>query len=177
MKVIDEKGKLFGKLNIIDLLVLIIVIAAVAVIGVKFLGGGSDEKSASGTQVTYTVRMTAQNANVVEYLAEYVDAASGKRDQLVAGSSLVDAYLVDYWTEPTAYNRTVTGSVELLDEVDAEEAGLVDICFVIEANVGSTTTNKVGSQEVRIGRSHIVKTTHFEFDCGFIESCIWETVE
>ncbi len=40
---IDKKGKLFGKINIIDLLILVILVAAIAVLGVKFLGkGGKD---------------------------------------------------------------------------------------------------------------------------------------
>ena len=35
---IDEKGRLFGKLNIVDLLVILVVLVAVVVLGVKFLG-------------------------------------------------------------------------------------------------------------------------------------------
>ena len=35
MKVVDEKGKIFGKLNIIDLLVILLLIAAVALVGYK----------------------------------------------------------------------------------------------------------------------------------------------
>lgn len=173
MKVVDEKGKLFGKLNIIDLLVIVLIIAAVAVVGLKFLGGGSDTGTASA-RLTYTVRMTAQDVNMVERVAEYVDTATGKRDQLMAGGSLVNAYIVDYWTEPTTYNRLSTGSIELIDAAEAEAAGLVDICFVIEANVGNTVVSEVGTQEVRIGKTHIVKTTHLEFDCGYIENCTWE---
>ena len=34
---IDEKGRLFGKLNIVDLLVILVVLVAVVVLGVKFL--------------------------------------------------------------------------------------------------------------------------------------------
>ena len=175
MKVVDERGKLFGKLNIIDLLVIVLIIAGVAVVGLKFLGGGNDA-GASGTKLTYTVRMTAQDVSMVERVAEYVDNTTGKRDQLMAGGSLVNGYVVDYWTEPTTYNRLSTGSIELIDAAEAEAAGLVDICFVIEATVGNTVTCEVGTQEVRIGKTHIVKTTHLEFDCGYIENCIWEPV-
>ena len=39
MKVVDEKGKLFGKLNIIDLLVIVLIIAVVVVVGVKVIVG------------------------------------------------------------------------------------------------------------------------------------------
>ena len=35
---LDEKGRLFGKINIVDLLVLILVVAIVAVLGLKLLG-------------------------------------------------------------------------------------------------------------------------------------------
>lgn len=173
MKVVDEKGKLFGKLNLIDLLVIILIIAAAVVVGVKVLGGGS-EGSASGTKLTYTVRVTAQSTELADRVAEYVDTATGKRDQLMAGGNLLDAYVVDYWTEPTQYNRMNDGTVEIYDGTAAEEAGLVDICFVIEAYVGSTVTNEVGTQEVRLGKTHIVKTTHLEFSNGTIESCTWE---
>ncbi|MGN0968794.1 MAG: DUF4330 family protein [Oscillospiraceae bacterium] len=173
MKVVDEKGKLFGKLNIIDLLVIILILAAVVVVGVKVLGGG-DDTGVPATRLTYTVRVTAQDASLVDRVAEYVDTATGKKDQLMAGGNLLNAYVVDYWTEPTRYNRVSNGSVEFCDGDAAAEAGLVDICFVIEAYVDSTVTNEVGTQEVRIGKSHIVKTTHMEFSSGVIESCTWE---
>lgn len=173
MKVVDEKGKLFGKLNIIDLLVIILILAAVVVVGVKVLGGG-EETAVPTTRLTYTVRVTAQEASVADRVGEYVDTATGKKDQLMAGGNRVNAYIVDYWTEPTRYNRTGSGSVEFYDGDAAAEAGLVDICFVIEAYVDSTVTNEVGTQEVRIGKTHIVKTTHMEFSSGIIENCTWE---
>ena len=171
MKVIDEKGKLFGKLNIIDLLVIIFVIAAVIVVGMKFLGG--EDEVVSTTRLTYTVRVTAQSEQVAERVAEYVDTASGKRDQLMANDLMVDAYIIDYWTEPTAYHKMSNGTVEIFD-ADTAEAGLVDICFVIEANVANTLMNEVGTQQVRIGKDHIVKTTHLEFANGTVENCVWE---
>ena len=174
MKVVDEKGKLFGKLNVIDLLVIILIIAAAVVVGVKLLGGG-DAGGAESTQLTYTVHLTAQDADLVDQLAAYVNTATGARDQLMAGGSLVNGYIVDYWTEPTQYNRIANGSVEIYDAAAAEAAGLVDIYIVIEAGVANTTTNEVGTQEVRIGKTHIVKTAHLEFDCGVIESCTWKS--
>lgn len=176
MKVIDEKGKLFGKLNIIDLLVIVLIIAVVAVLGVKLLGS-NEGFAAAPSKLTYTVHVTAQEEAVLEEIAAYVDAASGKKDQLMAGGSLLNGYVVDFWTGPTEYNRILTGNIEFVNEVDAAEAGLVDIYFVIEANVNDAVTNEVGSQEVRIGKVHIVKTAHLEFENGIIESCTWETAK
>ena len=174
MKVVDEKGKLFGKLNIIDLLVIIFLIAAVIVVGMKVLN--KEETVVNTTRLTYTVRVTAQPEQVAARVAEFVDTASGKRDQLMAGDEMVSAYIIDYWTEPTHYNKLSNGTVELFDaaELEASGANLVDICFVIEAITTDPLTNSVGSQQVRIGKDHIVKTTHLEFYNGIIESCVWE---
>jgi hypothetical protein len=174
MKVVDEKGKLFGKLNILDLLVIVLILAALIVVGVKVLGGGEETESVA-TRLTYTVRVTAQRAELAEQLKKYVDTTTSAKDQLMAGGNLIDAYVVDYWTEPTQYNKLSDGTVELYDSAQAEEAGLVDICFVIEAGVTNEVTNEVGTQEVRMGKSHIVKTVHMEFASGTVESCTWTT--
>ena len=54
MKVVDEKGKIFGRLNIIDLLVVLLLIAAVALVGYKATHRA--ENAGGGTTVlTYTV--------------------------------------------------------------------------------------------------------------------------
>ncbi len=175
MKIIDEKGKLFGKLNIIDLLVIVLVIAAAVVVGAKFLGGSEHVASTPvASKLTFVVHVTAWDAESVDKVGEYVDAASGKKEQLLAGSNLLDAYIVDYWTKPTEYKRLNTGSIEMLDPEKAAEVGLIDAYFKIEANAAEPINNKVGTQEVRIGKTHIVKSAHLEFDCGVIVDCDWE---
>lgn len=40
---IDKNGKLFGKLNIIDLLIILIVIAAIIFVGLRFFGGNDND--------------------------------------------------------------------------------------------------------------------------------------
>ena len=35
-------------------------------------------------------------------------------------------------------------------------------------------TTEIGTQEVRIGKTHIVKTDKFELANGTILSCVWE---
>ena len=54
-----------------------------------------------------------------------------------------------------------------------ENDGL-DLTFTIQANVVNAVTNEVGTQEVRIGKTHIVKTVHFELTNGTITTCTWE---
>lgn len=45
--IIDKKGKLFGKINIIDLLIIAVVIAAVGIVGYKYFYGGETAATAS----------------------------------------------------------------------------------------------------------------------------------
>lgn len=168
MKVIDERGKLFGKLNVIDLLVVIFIIAALVVIAAKVFGGSSEP--AATQKLTYTVRVTGQMPELAQRVGEHVDRTTNRSDQLLAGSQMVDAYVVDFWTEPTTLMKSVDC---IMVPYDGPEGSLVDLCFVIEANVSNTVTNEVGTQEVRIGKSHIVKTVHFEFINGTIENCTW----
>jgi len=39
---LDEKGRLFGKINIVDLLIIVVIVAAIAFIGIKFVMPHSD---------------------------------------------------------------------------------------------------------------------------------------
>ena len=49
---IDEKGRLFGKVNIVDLLIIIIVLAAAAFIGMKVLGPDSAAANTQDVRIT-----------------------------------------------------------------------------------------------------------------------------
>ena len=53
--IIDEKGKLFGKINIIDLVIVLVVVAAVAILGYKFLAPKANESSASVAVAKYYI--------------------------------------------------------------------------------------------------------------------------
>ena len=190
MKLFDEKGKLFGKINVIDLLIIILVIVAIVVIGIKVLGGNESDvganpdasetgdASATPAKLTYTVRMTAQRDDVAEWLKQYVDPAQGKKAQLQHGGKLIEnAYVVDFWTEPCRYNVISNGTVDIIGATEADGAGLVNLCMVVEAVVPDSISNEVEGQEVRVGRSNIVKTQYFEFLNGFVIDCEWEPIE
>ena len=188
MKILDEKGKLFGKINVIDLLILLVVLAVLAVVATNLLDGNPDGDSpvsddpssvSSGVKcnLTYTVRVTAQREDVADQISRFVNISEGKKDQLMHNGALVEgAYVVDYWTEPCRYNVLNTGEVKIIGAAEADAAGLVDICLLVESVVEDSTTSLVGTQEVRIGKTHILKTTHIEFLTGVITDCEWEPI-
>ena len=171
---IDEKGRLFGKINIVDLLVLIVIVVLGAVLGVKLLGRGSADGagSAGDSKLIYTVQVTQVKPSLYEEIKKWIPG-----DQLVSGTDLLDGcYVTAVASAPHQSIGTVSvsganGSFSL----QAEETNLLDLTFTIEANVGYTLTNLVGIQEVRVGKSHYIKTKHIELN-GTIQSLVWEGV-
>ena len=170
MKLVDERGKLFGVLNIIDLLVILLLIVALALIGWKVIrkDGASN---ASRTILTYTVEVEGVDQEVYEGIKTYVPGESGIGDQLMANGEMVDAYVTNVTAVPHDGGLTLTDVNGNKMTFPVEGDDTLDLTFTIQANVVNSVTNEVGTQEVRIGKSHIVKTVHFELNNGIITTC------
>ncbi|MEG2420919.1 MAG: DUF4330 domain-containing protein [Oscillospiraceae bacterium] len=171
MKMVDEKGKLFGKINIIDLLILILLVAALALVGWKIIGNRNMANIGETTKITYVARVNGVEKTIADEVLKYVDKASGKKDQLMANGEMLDAYVTDVTTVPHLnYNTDAQGNVVIVSDQgpDARE----DLFFTVEAEVENPIVNKVGTQEVRTGKNHIVKTANFEFGYSIIYSCV-----
>ena len=172
---LDEKGRLFGKINIVDLIVLILLVLIVAVVGLKLLGKNGTLPGASGSsaKITYTVQVNGVYPEVYENLREYVEQEGG--DQLMASGNMLSGYVVGVMSRPhdnSVSIHSATGALVLPMSDD-----LLDLTFTIEATVPNRDLNEVGTQEVRIGKSHTVKTTHFELNNGVITDCKWDDVK
>ena len=165
MKIINEKGKLFGFINIVDLLVVVFLLAVIGGVAWKIFGSRiSDAVSEAaaartGTDVVYTVRVSGLRPNVAQEMMEM-----DYPQQLAINTGLVpNCYIVGVVGEPTAILSTDR------DEAWMVEYDRVDLIFTIEARVEKGDFITVGSQEVRLGKSHIVKTQFLEAN-GVIES-------
>ncbi|MEG1241177.1 MAG: DUF4330 domain-containing protein [Oscillospiraceae bacterium] len=169
MKVVDEKGKLFGKINIIDLLVIILVIAAIALVGWKVIGNRGGVIGTT-TGITYVAVAPEVAPEVYEEICTYVNRAEGKKDQLMANGDLLNGYVVDVTAAPHVnYEPDAAGKVTA--SIEEGPNARLDLTFTIEAQVANPTVNKIGTQEVRVGKGHIVKTAHFELEKSQIISC------
>ena len=141
MKLIDEKGRLFGKINLIDLLVVLLIVVILAAVVWK-LGGRKAAAAVTGTdkKVVYTVEFEDVPADIAEY------AKTQTAKTLVNDSKLIAAVISDVHTE--AY---------------ANELGHVRLYITVEASASFTgNVYKVGPQEVRVGYEYILKTSEFE---------------
>ncbi len=172
MKIVDEKGKLFGKINLIDLLALVLVAAALILLAVRFLRPAESNPVSGTTKLVYTAQVQAVDQATYDEILRQMENAGG-RDQLMANGELVDAYVTKVEAAPhVAYNIDAAGNT--VRDVEDFEGGRWDLTFTVEANVPDVVTNKVGTQEVRVGKSHILKTAHFEFLYSNIITCSWE---
>ncbi len=174
---LDEKGRLFGKINIVDLLVLILVVLIAAVVGLKLMGKGGVLPGDSGgsAKLTYTVQVNNVYPEVYESVKEYIDQTSEsgqKGDQLMASGNLLNGYVTDVVSLPHDNSVTINSGTGALTLPLADD--LLDLTFTVTVTVPNRVTNEVGTQEVRIGKTHNLKTAHFEFTTGVITDCQWE---
>ena len=115
------------------------------------------------------VRTTPENREVYQEIKEILDK---EPSQLMSSGDLLNGYVQSVTSSPskkTQLNVSLEG--ENKGTVQALENDLLDLVFTVDVSVANTVTNEVGSQEVRVGKSHIIKTTQFELDGGVILSC------
>lgn len=165
MSFIDEKGKLGGKINIIDLIVILVILAAVAAFAV--FGGKSMGSSAQPEHIIYKVEVQGVDEDVFRTIQTQVPA------QLLSSDALQDGYVTA--VEGVKVEEDNIALIEATKNtfyvgLHPGKAGTYDVVVTIEANLYDTVSSKIGSQEIRVGRSHIVKTTLFELDNGIIIS-------
>lgn len=172
MKIIDEKGRLFGRLNLIDCLAIIVVLIVLGAVGLKVLRDRSNNPINASTTLEYVVRVNGIEQSFLEEIARYVDYGKGESDQLMASGEMLPGEVVDYWFIP--HVRYLDNDTTNEIRVDEGPYARVDVFFKIQARVSNPEVNEVGTQEVRTGKPHIVKTAHFEFTYGTVQSCRWD---
>ena len=115
MKLINEKGKLFGLINVVDLLVLLMVAAVAVILAGKFFGDRAAEVVSAKEDYWFEVEVIGANPR---YYNE-VDRIDLKGTGLIAGNSFQDATIEDWWYEDYMQSTTdAEGNVHwVVDEV------------------------------------------------------------
>ncbi len=169
MKVIDEKGRLFGKINLLDLLIVLVVLLVAAALCWKILGNrapGSvstqDDLIAANEQVTVRYKVLVAGIDE-EYFASLEEHAVGA--SLVRDNSVVDGKIVDFEKKPCSTALDANGNV-----VSVENQDRYDALFTIEYT-GKMEANALveGQQVLRVGAQYTVRTLFIEI-IGYITS-------
>lgn len=156
MKILDAKGKLFGKINLVDCVVLVVILAIVIAAAFKLTGSSVSDALNTGTDavtIRYEVLCTQVNPTTCDYAVTQIGA------QLMNSGEMIDATITDCVIEP--HTDTVEAADGTLHYV--ENTTVHDLRFTIEADVQFVANAySVGTQELRVGKSHIVKTVGLE---------------
>ena len=136
MKIIDEKGRLFGKVNLIDLAVILVIVLAAAALG-------GDKAAAAITAEPTRVNYTVLCQDVPTEVCEFAETQIGKN--LVNSGKVLDAQLVE-----TSFAAT-------------DEEGLQNLYLTVDGAASfAGEVYTVGPQDVRVGYEYIFKTSEFE---------------
>lgn len=161
MKIINEKGKLFGIINVVDLLVIIIVVGVVA--GVVWKLGGSKVKEAlsENMEITYTVLVSDVDESFYEETLKNIPS------QLMTSGELLNGQVVSVEKSQSM----VAGVNSQGETVYSPDEGKIDMLFTVTSIVSKSAVDmKVGTQEIRTGKDIILKTRYFEY-IGTVMSC------
>lgn len=139
---IDEKGKLFGKVNLLDLLVVLIIVAALVFGGYYFIG----KDGAVGSKMT------------IEYTVEVVKKDSEFFDYIIPGEAVVDGKTKQPMGEIVSFEKHDCRIISQdnrdlslkLDTVEGKYDGTIKIR--IDADVAYPDF-KSGNETIKIGKS------------------------
>lgn len=155
MKIISEKGKVFGIINLVDLLVLLAVLAVLVGASVKLFAPKVREMASPSVTMTTVLRVRGAT-NFMQKELERNDQ-TGKK--LVSGNEYIDAIIKEITVEDYIV-QAITDDGVIVDAIDPTKK---DVIFTVTSSVSKGTPNpKIGNQEVRAGRTLILKTNDFE---------------
>ncbi len=155
MKIVNEKGKLFGLINVVDLIVLVVVLLLAAALFVKVILPAASDVLAPDSQMVVTLRVRG----VMDYMKDQIKEIN-PGTPLVAGSAYVSGTKVLSVEEIPYMAAANTDEGEIKTATDPQK---YDIVIKISANQNKgDAIYKIGNQEVRVGRGFIFKTQTVE---------------
>ncbi len=157
-----EQKKTFriGKLNIVDMIAIILLLAVAAY--AVFRLSGKDDTSVVTIPITYVVRVEGVPEATYDACQEHLPST------LMAKGALLNGQIESVEKAPFL--------VLSPDGEWVEDPEHVTLYFTCKANVvrGSVLTNKVGEQEIRIGKpDYILKSEYIEFQNTIVVDVEW----
>jgi hypothetical protein len=155
-----EKRK--RKVNIVDVIIILVILAVAVFFAYKFLGGKG--KLAPKSQITYTVLVQAVPKDEYENVIKYVP------DKAISSGNVIECEVKSVTATPCKVDKIEkTNTDAFVKAVVIPDGQYVDLTFTLTAQVTSTSLlTEVGTQEVRVGRTHIIKTKNFELTGAII---------
>lgn len=156
-KIIDERGFLFGKIGVIDLLAVLLVLALGLMVAVRFGLRGEDGEHLSGTD-TVPVRYVLRIRNARTYLADVINIGDKifTNEDGVAMGKIVDKSVTESWLATNMND----GTVEYLLQ---EECCDVYLTMEADATAGAGAYYVDGKVELLLNLTILMDTTYATF--------------
>jgi hypothetical protein len=146
----DERGRFFGKVNVVDVIVLLVIVAVVAFAVVRTTGGTS---TSIPVRVTYTVEAVRQ-ATVDALVGAVQDKATVRDDGgTVLGTVVSVTPRATQEEYPTLDGKVVASASLIFSDVDIVVRGQGRL---------SGSTVRIGSVPVRVGKKITLTGAGFE---------------
>ena len=161
-----EKKK--RRLNIVDIVVIAVILAAAVFFGWKMTHRGTETAVVRKGTIRFVIEVDGLRKDMYDFTAAQVPC------QMAASGSLVDGYILETWANPVKVisikaKSPVNQSLE--QELEPEEGvDYVNAYYLCECAVDlNDKLNLTGNQEIRLGRSYYLKSVDIEFS-GYIIS-------
>lgn len=156
----EQKAK--KRLNVIDIIAIVVILAAVLFVGYKMMDRGGETAQPEMVKVTYKVKKEGVPAEMYENSKKHLPS------KLMASGAFVGGEIIDVEEEP--YYVLGPDGEWILDEAHTT----LIFTAVTEVTKGNVMLTKVGEQEVRVGKEHILKSEYVEFAETYIIDVQWE---
>lgn len=168
MKIVNEKGKLFGIINVVDLLALLALLAVIGGVGYKLFANRITDAVSPKVDITTTILVRG----VQPYLVEELQRNSPVGKPMVNGTAFLTDASIESMEFSDYVQQVATSDGRLVDFIDGKRK---DVTFVIKGKVAENSpVLKIGSQEVRSGRTFYVKTNDFEVAGNIVSVVVGE---
>lgn len=155
---LDEKGRLFGKISVVDIGIILVIVLAVAMLGVKIIGSGNSKFNAEGQQdCAYTVTVK----NVRQETVDAIEKSIGSSVYDVQNEALnTNIGTLEGITEIKPYMGTI-----YLDNgtaIKSEIPGRYEVTFEVSATASKASQSVLisGKKEVSKGSSITLATKY-----------------
>ncbi len=155
------KGKkLFGKLNIVDIIIILVILAAAVFFAVRYLNVG-DQSGANTIEIRYTVEIKSMPEDLYNEIALTLPAG------MISGKETVPGTILSCSSEPCTVESIKSsypyGTDVEVTIIPGEEDKYVTASFECTATVNANSVNnEFGAQELRVGRVHYLKSRDIE---------------
>ena len=156
----EQKKRRF---NVVDIIAVILILAVLAFAGTKLMSRGGSGAAVEQTKipVTYLAKAEGVDARLYENCLEHLPS------KMMASGALVGGEIVSVEKEPYMVMTPAGDWVE-----DPERVNLI-FTATTTVNHEAVITTKVGDQEIRIGKGHILKSEFIEFEATTIIDVQW----